>query len=65
MSGIGEDMGNKEQEAIRFLKENKQLYKLLDAMKEKYIRMGKLTGKVSVSRCYTSNCRTSSCIVRY
>ena len=54
MSGIGEDMGNKEQEAIRFLKENKQFYKLLDAMKEKYIRMGKLTGKVSV-KGLTSN----------
>ncbi|WP_297421929.1 TIGR02679 domain-containing protein [Clostridium sp.] len=41
-------MGDKEKEAIGFLKENKQFHKLLDSMKEKYVRMGKLTGKVSV-----------------
>ena len=48
MSRIGEGMGHKEKEAIKFLKENKQFHKLLDAMKEKYVRMGKFTGKVSV-----------------
>ena len=41
-------MGDREKQASKFLKENKQFNKLLDAMKEKYIRMGKLTGKVSV-----------------
>jgi len=41
-------MGDREREAFKFLKENKQFNKLLDAMKEKYIRMGKLTGKISV-----------------
>ncbi|BCZ47892.1 hypothetical protein psyc5s11_39590 [Clostridium gelidum] len=41
-------MGDKEREASNFLKENKQFNKLLDAMKEKYIRMGKLSGKISV-----------------
>lgn len=42
-------MGDKEREASKFLKENKQFNKLLDAMKEKYIRMGKLTGKVLIN----------------
>lgn len=46
-------MGDKEKEAISFLKENKQFHKLLDAMKEKYVRMGKLTGKVSVKELTT------------
>ena len=41
-------MGDREKQASKFLKENKQFNKLLDAMKEKYIRMGKLTGKISV-----------------
>ena len=41
-------MGDIEREASKFLKENKQFNKLLDAMKENILRMGKLTGKVSV-----------------
>lgn len=55
-------MGNKEQEAIRFLKENKQFHKLLDAMKEKYVRMGKLTGKVSVKGLTSSESLALSAI---
>ena len=55
-------MGDKEKEAISFLKENKQFHKLLDAMKEKYVRMGKLTGKVSISDLASSESLALSAI---
>lgn len=35
--------------AVKCLKERKEFHKLLDAMKDKYLRLGRLTGKVEVT----------------